>query len=42
MLLGRLAVPERLTDLDGSGGCLDIFSVVCLFSLIPLFLWEMA
>ena len=54
MVLGKLLVPEHPTNLDYSrarptalvvgagGGCLDIFSLNCHFSLLSPSLWETA
>ena len=54
MVLGKLPVPGRPTNLDYSGagaccacsgcgwGCLDIFSLVCRFSFLSPSLWETA
>ena len=54
MVLGKLPVPGRPTNLDqrgqgltalavgAGGGCLDIFSLVCHFSLLSPSLWETA
>ena len=53
-MLGKLTVPGRPTSLDdsrqwlialavGAGrGCLDIFSLICLFSFLSPSLWETA
>ena len=53
-MLGKLSVPGRPTSLDDSrarpialavgagGGCLDIFSLICLFSFLSPSLWETA
>ena len=54
MVLGKLPVPGRLTNLDKSRaraycacsrcgwGCLDIFSLIYLFSFLSPSLWETA
>ena len=54
MVLGKLPVPGRPTNLDKSGaraycacsrcgwGCLDIFSLIYLFSFLSPSLWETA
>ena len=54
MVLGKLPVPGRPTNLDGVGqeptalavgageGCLDIFSLVYYSSFLPPSLWETA
>ena len=54
MVLGKLPVPGRPTNLDKSRaraycacrrcgwGCLDIFSLICLFSFLSPSLWETA
>ena len=49
MVLGKLPVPRRPTNLDnsverayGGGGCLDIFSLVYRFSFLSPSLWETA
>ena len=54
MVLGKLLVPGRPTiwisvgqgptalAVGASGGCLDIFTVIYLFSPPPPFLWETA
>ena len=54
MVLGKLPVAGRPTNLDKSRarafyacgecgwGCLDIFSLIYLFSFLSLSLWEMA
>ena len=54
MVLGKLPMPGRLTNLDKSKaraccdysrckwGCLDIFSLVYHFFLLPPSFWEMA
>ena len=50
MVLGKLPVPGRPANLDNnraraycaSGGCLDIFSLICHFSLLSPSLWETA
>ena len=53
-MLSKLSVPERPTSLDDSRaraycacsrcgrGCLDIFSLIYLFSFLSPSLWEMA
>ena len=42
-MLGKHSVPGRPTNLVGAGGgCLDIFSLVCLFSFLFLPVWETA
>ena len=53
-MLGKLPVPGRPTNLDlvgqgpvalavgASGGCLDISSLICPFSLLSPSLWETA
>ena len=53
-MLGKLSVPGRPTSLDDSraraycacssagGGCLDIFSLIYLFSFLSPCLWETA
>ena len=54
MVLGKLPVPEGPTNLNESrarayctavgagGGCLDIFTLLCLFSIHSPSLWETA
>ena len=54
MVLGKLPEPERLTiwmtvgqgpivlAVGAVGGCLDIFTLVCPFSLLTPSLWETA
>ena len=54
MVLGKLLVPGCATNLDNSrtraycacgkcgGGCLDVFPLVYLFSLLSPSLWETA
>ena len=50
MVLGKLPVPGRPANLDtnraraycASGGCFDIFSLICHFSLLSPSLWETA